>query len=255
MSKKIIIGIIILVVVLLVLFSLGRKEGPIENGASLEEAKEIAREWIVNEAPTYVFDGYGLILTDVQKLEEGNFELIFEFESRQAGYGDRTDEVAAQVITPHEIEIVLENDQVTSAVTDGVYDEIAGEMTEETLPETMEIELYFVMIVDGQEQIVAVPRSIPYTTAVARAALEELLGGPINGGISTAIPEGVTLKGITVENGIARADFDGKLQEGVADSARVTAIRQQIEMTLLQFDTVQEVIITINGTSEGILQP
>lgn len=255
MNKKIIIGIIILVVILFVLLFSGGKDRPPEEELSLEDLKNIAGDWIENNAPTFVFDGENLSFIDYQKTEEGRYEMIFSFQSRQAGYGDRIDQMPAQVITDHEIEIVLENGQVIGAVTDGAYDEIAGEMIEETWPETMEIELYFVMVIEGQEQLVTVPRSIPYTRAVARAALEELLGGPITGGILTAIPEGVELKNITIEGGVATADFDEKLQEGVAGSARVTMIRQQIERTLLQFDTVQEVIITINGQSEEILQP
>jgi spore germination protein GerM len=33
------------------------------------------------------------------------------------------------------------------------------------------------------------------------------------------------------------------------------AIRNQIERTLLQFDDINEVVISINGESEEILQP
>jgi len=36
---------------------------------------------------------------------------------------------------------------------------------------------------------------------------------------------------------------------------RVTLIRQQIEQTLLQFSTVQEVRIAIEGETEAVLEP
>ncbi|MDD3123440.1 MAG: GerMN domain-containing protein, partial [Candidatus Izemoplasmatales bacterium] len=59
----------------------------------------------------------------------------------------------------------------------------------------------------------------------------------------------------TLEGEVATVDFNEKLQEGVAGSATVMAIRNQIERTLLQFDYITEVVISINGDSEEILQP
>jgi len=41
----------------------------------------------------------------------------------------------------------------------------------------------------------------------------------------------------------------------VAGSCRVGAIRAQIEETLKQFPTVQNVIISVNGNTENILEP
>lgn len=255
MGKKIVIGVIIIAVlaVILLLAASERKE----NGQPMpkEEARKLAGDWIVDNAPTYLCDGFDLAFIESEEIGEGRYRLSFSFESRSAGYGDRKDEITAQVITPHAIEILVENGQVIEAVTDGVYDELKGEMLEQTSTETMQIELCFTMVIDGQEKLVHVPREIPRTPAPARAALEALLAGPITGGISTAIPEGAELKSITVEDGVARADFNEKLQQGVAGSARVTAIREQIERTLLQFDTIDEVVITIEGESEGILQP
>ena len=225
-----------------------------------QEARKIAEDWILNNSPTYLFDGFGLRFVSEEELAEGkSYSFVFSFESRAAGYGDRTDELVAQVITPHTIEIVVENGRVISAITDGVYDEIKGEMTEGVLPETMNIKLYFVQVIDGQEEIVEVERSVPYTIATGRAAIEELLRGPLPHeeaeGLSSMIKEGTDLQSINIQNGVAFVDFNEKLQEGVAGSAWVMAIRGQIEKTLLQFDTVEEVVISIDGRTEDILQP
>ncbi|MFP3868831.1 MAG: GerMN domain-containing protein [Desulfobacteraceae bacterium] len=54
---------------------------------------------------------------------------------------------------------------------------------------------------------------------------------------------------------MARADFDQTLEYRVAGSCRVQAIRAQIEHTLRQFPTVTEVVISINGKTEEILEP
>lgn len=260
--NKIIILILLVVIIVFGFLLLTRERDVVEDVYifDLERIKEVAEQWIKSEASTYVFDGHNLEFLNIKEIKRGEkYGLMFSFESRAAGYGDRTDEMAAQVITPHIIEVVVENGEVISAVTDGVYDEISKEMISENLPETMRIELYFVEIEKEQEKVVAVERSIPYTVAPARAALEALLAGLLSHeeaeGLSTAIPEGAELLSIDIQNGVATADFNEKLQEGVAGSARVMAIRNQIEKTLLQFNTVDKVVISIDGRVDDILQP
>lgn len=105
----------------------------------------------------------------------------------------------------------------------------------------------------------AVEREISETQAVAKAALEELLKGPTEKekteGFFTSINPGVKIQKLTVENGIAKVDFNDQLEFQVGGSCRVSAIRWQIVNTLKQFPTVNEVVISINGRIEDILQP
>ena len=49
--------------------------------------------------------------------------------------------------------------------------------------------------------------------------------------------------------------FNAKIEEGVGGACKVTAIRSQITETLKQFFAVTQVIISVNGKTEGILQP
>jgi hypothetical protein len=95
----------------------GKKEGQ-----SQQQAQRIAKDFVEAEA-TFKFDGMieTLKLTETKALPDG-YEFVFEFQSRQAGYGDRTGMVLAQVITPHQDEIVVQHGQVTSAVMDGKWD-------------------------------------------------------------------------------------------------------------------------------------
>jgi len=260
--NKIIIVILVVVIIIAGIWLLTKERDVIDEVPvfDAEKAREVAEQWIKSEASTYVFDGYDLEFLEVEEIIEGRrYELTFAFESRAAGYGDRSEEMAAQVITPHEMVVVVDQGEVVTAVTDGVYDEIAGEMIEETLIETMQIELYFIKAVENQEQIVAVERLIPYTIAPARAALEALLVGPLSHeeaiDLSTSIPKGTKLLYVDIQGGIATADFSKELDEGVAGAAWVTAIRNQIEKTLMQFDTVDEVVIMVEGESEDVLQP
>lgn len=225
------------------------------------EAQVTAQDWVLNQSPTYTQDGMDLVLvSDSVIVPDEEYEFVFTFDSRAAGYGDRSDEMAAQVITPHEIRVTVSSGEVISAVTDGVYDEVRGTMIGETIePTTTTVEVYFMRVVDGQESIVAVEREIPTTEAVGRSALEALLAGPTAveeaNGMSTAINEGVVLQSLDITAGVATADFSARLQEDVAGSATVMAIREQIEKTLLQFETVNEVVISIDGETEEILQP
>lgn len=102
-------------------------------------------------------------------------------------------------------------------------------------------------------------REVPKTQSVAKLALEELLRGPsdqeIYAGYVTSINKGVKVQNLVIENGIAKVDFSEELDKNVAGSCRVMAVRSQIEQTLKQFPTVKSVVISINGKTEGILQP
>lgn len=113
--------------------------------------------------------------------------------------------------------------------------------------------------VDDCKNVLVAERKVPKTTMIARAALTELLKGPREEekeeGYFTAIAPGVEIKGLVIENGIAKADFNEALGAGVDSACESLTIREQIARTLKQFPTVKEVIISINGKTESILQP
>lgn len=102
-------------------------------------------------------------------------------------------------------------------------------------------------------------RQIAKTQSLARVALEELLLGPTaeekTNGFFTSINKGVKIQKLTVENRVARVDFGEALQAQVGGSCRVAAIRSQIAETLKQFPSVKDVVISIDGRTEDILQP
>jgi len=104
----------------------GKKEGQ-----SQQQAQQMAQNFLENEA-TFKFDGMKetLKLTKTTVLSDG-YEFVFEFQSSHAGYGERTDMVLAQVITPHQDCIVVKQGQVFSAIMDGKWDM----MKQQLLPE------------------------------------------------------------------------------------------------------------------------
>lgn len=131
-------------------------------------------------------------------------------------------------------------------------------------PETMDLKVFFgsSSVNNNQDicdKVFAVTRTVPKTEAVARAALTELLKGPTEEDkaltFTTMINPGVKIQSLTIENGTAKVDFDKTLEDKVGGSCRVGIILKQITETLKQFPTVKDVVISIDGRTEDILQP
>ncbi len=104
-----------------------------------------------------------------------------------------------------------------------------------------------------------IERQVAKTEAVARVALESLLVGPTEiekqNGYYTSLNTGVGINSLKIENATAYVDFDSQLEQAVGGSCRVLAIASQIRETLKQFETVEDVVISVDGRTEDILQP
>jgi hypothetical protein len=102
-------------------------------------------------------------------------------------------------------------------------------------------------------------RVVPNLPNIATLAIQELLKGPYlaerYSGFSTNINMGTKLNKLSISKQTAYADFSRELDEKVAGSCRVTAIRAQIESTLKQFSSIKKVVISVNGRTRDILQP
>lgn len=142
---------------------------------------------------------------------------------------------------------------------------------------TIDIQVYFAHTSLANEATCVKPvtRTIAYTLAVGRAAIEELLRGPTldeqEAGFWSAIPgpdqvaafrervghggDRVRLNSLRIVDDVAYVDFSGEMEAHGGGSARVMCLRQQIVRTLKQFPTVQEVVISVEGCSEDVLQP
>ncbi len=92
-----------------------------------ETAAKIALAFLKN-APTYKFDGIpGTIKVSETRILESfpvQYVVVVTFDCRQAGYGDRTGQSLAQVITSHTATVRVVNGEVVSAVLDDEWDEI-----------------------------------------------------------------------------------------------------------------------------------
>lgn len=88
-----------------------------------------------------------------------------------------------------------------------------------------------------------------------KALLGEMNPADVEKGYDTVINLGIFVRNWSLKDGVARVDFSETLEAGVGGSCTVAAIRHQITETLKQFPSVKEVIISIDGRTEDILQP
>jgi germination protein M len=135
--------------------------------------------------------------------------------------------------------------------------------------DTMGVKVYF-MLGDGGTELrsgpflVPVYREIPRTQAVATAAVRELITGPTEAertsvpALSSAVPAGTMLLGITIEDGLATVDLSREFEAG-GGTFSMAARLAQVVFTVTQFPTVQQVEFHLDGepvavfSSEGLI--
>lgn len=91
------------------------------------DALGVAQRYIVT-SPTFAFDGLPNTI-DVEEIavletDPVSYRIRIAFDSANAGFGDRTGQMLAQVITHHKMDIIVSEGNVISAVTDDSWDEL-----------------------------------------------------------------------------------------------------------------------------------
>jgi Sporulation and spore germination len=93
------------------------------------------------------------------------------------------------------------------------------------------------------------------TPRVATAAVQALLAGPTRieraAGLSTQIPAGTRLNGISIANGVAKVDLTSEFEAG-AGSRSLQLRLAQVVYTVTQFPTVKAVRFSIDGTPVNV---
>jgi len=105
----------------------------------------------ISEAPTYSWDGVegSIQVLDSYKTQtpEAVWTVVIEFTCANAGYGDRSGQMVASVVTDHVVTITVEDGAVVKAVVDSVWDELRQTMAmhDDTTPmEAEEMAIEFV---------------------------------------------------------------------------------------------------------------
>lgn len=91
-------------------------------------ATEAARRFLLEKSPTYLYDGIPdqVSTGSLVSLGDRGWEVTLLFTSRTAGYGDRSGQMTAQVLTNHSIRIVVApDDSITSAVIDSFWNDLS----------------------------------------------------------------------------------------------------------------------------------
>lgn len=135
--------------------------------------------------------------------------------------------------------------------------------TETPTPETSPArEIALDVWLTAGESLRPVRRNVQGTSAVARAAVEMLLGGPTSREdglkIASEVPAGVDLLDISISDGVATVDLSGSFDDG-GGSATMRMRLAQLIYTVTQFDTVSGMLLRLDGepvdtfSSEGIV--
>lgn len=131
-------------------------------------------------------------------------------------------------------------------------------------PAPATVSVYFIRAEGAEGTLEPATRTVTArgTAALAEAALRELLAGPTGAeratGLTTAVPPGTRLRGVTVREGVVRADFDRMVEAG-GGSASMLGRFWQIVYTATQFQSAPRVRILIEGAErtamggEGVL--
>ena len=92
-----------------------------------DEAKDIALDFLMN-APTYSFDGIDGSMDVVEMMIAESYPVQYfitiMFDCSQAGYGDRSGMMLAQVVTTHEARVTVVDGEIINAILDDQWDEM-----------------------------------------------------------------------------------------------------------------------------------
>ena len=103
--------------------------------ATKEESRQIALDYLTN-SPTFQFDGVADSIELVEVMDAFCpycWGYVFEFDSAHSGYGDRSGQALAQVITNHKMIVSVSNGNVDGATIDDFWD--VEKQSEIKLPE------------------------------------------------------------------------------------------------------------------------
>ena len=150
-----------------------------------EDAEEIALEFLRNGA-TFKYDGIeeSIEVEEIRILESFpvQYIVIISFDSAHAGYGDRTGQVLAQVVTPHSAWIKVVNGEIVSAVLDNTWDELNQEPRQsELVPIEQARDLVIQYILEKYDLTVPVPEEWAFAIltpeGLVGASTQQFVGG------------------------------------------------------------------------------
>jgi len=179
-----------------------------------EESQQAAEEFVKSDL-TFKFDGIAdtfKFIKTVTLRTPFAWQYTFGFQCRHAGYGDRTGQVVAQVITLHTAVIAVIRGQVATATLDGIWNMINQQMLNDTgisQAPIHEIEVYFMESFPVQVGVHMKGGLSDGCTTFNEAAVKRE-GNTINIDVTVQQPEGISCSAICSffeENMILGSEF------------------------------------------------
>jgi hypothetical protein len=211
---------------------IGDKHFPVKQHPTEEDSVIIAENWIRNFS-SYPVYGKNLELKNSKKVEEGEYQFVFNFQVDNPNYG----------VYEREIEIHTQGIEILYAVTDGIFDE----KEKKYLTKEEKIDIYFVVEEDNRKKLIAVERKFSLPTQEEfkkEEALFSLLEGPTETekrkGYVTFLDTETELLSFVIKDEVAYVNLFSQEDENLE------VAREQISRTLNQFEDVQSTTVDIS---------
>ncbi len=168
--------------------------------------------------------------------------------------------VATPTLEPTQAPTVAPTARVTVIATGAPTSKATATRTSAASAATMKVKIFMVALEDNGksgkkigcgDSIVAVERTIPTTSAVLTAAMKELVAVRdqyygMSGLYNSLYRSNLKVVGVSIANRVATIQLSGSVAlGGTCDNPRFAA---QIQETALQFSTVSQVAVYVNGT-------
>lgn len=109
----------------------------------------------------------------------------------------------------------------------------------------VEVDLYFA---NEEAQLVSERRMIVKTENLPEASIRELIAGPKGDQLIATLPKDTVLRSITIKDGVAYVDFDGRLAKQIgAGSANELLAIYAVVNTLGAQPEIDEIMILLDG--------
>jgi hypothetical protein len=140
-----------------------------------------------------------------------------------------------------------------SETTDTAPDTTAPDVTTTVEERDVPVRVYLVR----DELVGPVGRTVD-APAVLRGALEELFSGPTSTdrarGLTSAVPEGVSVLGASIANGTATVDLSGSFDDGGGSASMFLRLAQLVH-TVTQFPGVERLALRLEGRPVTVFSP
>ncbi|MGQ9556866.1 MAG: Gmad2 immunoglobulin-like domain-containing protein [Desulfurispora sp.] len=120
--------------------------------------------------------------------------------------------------------------------------------TKKQTAQYLDLAVYYLMDDGKQPYLVREIHRVPYTTAVASAALHELISTPPSTpGAHAVLPPRTRVLGIKIENGLCTVNFSEEVLKANVGAAGEALGIQSIVNTLTEFPEIRQVSFQVNG--------